>query len=48
MKIKEFINYAMNEEHPQYALATKREEIIYQRRHDLRRDFGRDYTRILF
>ena len=48
MKIKEFINYAMNEEHPQYALATKREEIIYQRRHDLRSDFGRDYTRILF
>lgn len=38
----------MDENHPFYKKAIKRETNLYQRRNDLRTDFGRDYTRILF
>lgn len=48
MKTKKFEKVAMNEEHPLYKIAIQRQEKIYQRRHDLRSDFGRDYTRIIF
>ncbi|MEG0593077.1 MAG: HD domain-containing protein [Coprobacillus sp.] len=48
MENKKFEKYAMNENHPDYLVATKREETIYQRRHDKRSEFGRDYTRIIF
>ncbi len=48
MKKKKFEKYAMNEEHPDYSLAIKRETPIYQRDTDIRSEFGRDYTRILF
>lgn len=39
---------AMNEDNPFYNLAIQRQETLYQRRNDLRTDFGRDYTRIIF
>ncbi len=48
MKNQKFKDFAMNENHPQYAVAILREENLYQRRHDLRSEFGRDYTRIIF
>ena len=48
MENKKFANYAMNENHPDYPLAIARVETLYQRRHDLRSEFGRDYTRIIF
>ncbi|UTY38949.1 hypothetical protein NMU03_15390 [Allocoprobacillus halotolerans] len=38
----------MFEEHPDYQKAIQRNEDIYQRRYDLRSDFARDYTRIIF
>lgn len=40
--------YAMNENNPQYQQAITRENALYQRRNDLRSEFGRDYTRIIF
>jgi len=43
-----FLAYAMNENNPQYQQAIIRQEDLYQRRNDLRSDFGRDYTRIIF
>ena len=43
-----FKDYAMDEHHPQYKKAISREEDLYQRRNDLRSEFGRDYTRIIF
>lgn len=48
MKTKKLTSVAMNENHPQYSQAIQRQEAIYQRNHDLRSPFGRDYTRILF
>lgn len=48
MKKQKFKEYAMNENHPQYSIAISREQNLYQRRHDLRSEFGRDYTRIIF
>lgn len=48
MEYQKFRNYAMNESHPQYQEAIQREQPLYQRRNDLRSDFGRDYTRIIF
>lgn len=48
MKTKKLTSVAMNENHPQYGQAIQRQEAIYQRNHDLRSPFGRDYTRILF
>jgi dGTPase len=39
---------AMDEEHPDYLIAIKREEPMYARNNDIRSDFGRDYTRIIF
>ena len=44
----QFIAEAMVEGNPNYLLATKREEPLYHRRKDIRSDFGRDYTRIIF
>lgn len=38
----------MCEENPLYKIAISRKSEIYQRRNDLRSDFGRDYTRIIF
>ena len=48
MTNQKFINEAMNENHPQYSIAIHRQEDLYQRRNDLRSQFGRDYTRIIF
>ena len=48
MKLQKFKEYAMDENHPDYLLAIRRNEELYQRRNDLRSDFGRDYTRIIF
>ena len=48
MKLQKFREYAMDENHPDYLLAIRRNEELYQRRNDLRSDFGRDYTRIIF
>lgn len=48
MKNQKMKHCAMNEQHPDYSIATQREESLYQRRNDLRSDFGRDYTRIIF
>ncbi|MFV0396165.1 MAG: deoxyguanosinetriphosphate triphosphohydrolase family protein [Coprobacillaceae bacterium] len=44
----QFKNEAMVEGHPNYEIATTREESLYGRRNDIRSDFGRDYTRIVF
>lgn len=38
----------MCEDHPDYQIAITREDKIYHRRNDLRSEFGRDYTRIIF
>lgn len=48
MEKKKFEGYGMFEEHPDYQKAIQRNEDIYQRRYDLRSDFARDYTRIIF
>ncbi len=48
MKIQKMINVAMNDNHPDYSIAIQRQEVLYQRRNDLRSEFGRDYTRIIF
>lgn len=48
MKKKKFEGYGMFEEHQDYQKAVHRKEDIYQRRYDLRSDFARDYTRIIF
>lgn len=43
-----FKKEAMNEENVNYPKAINRENAIYQRTKDIRSDFGRDYTRIIF
>lgn len=48
MKKKKFDGYGMFEQHPDYQKAIKRCANIYQRRYDLRSEFARDYTRIIF
>jgi len=48
MYAKKLSQFAMNEKNPLYGIAISRKEKLYQRRHDLRSDFGRDYTRIIF
>lgn len=48
MEKQKFSNYGMFEGHSEYELAVQRCEDIYQRRYDLRSDFARDYTRIIF
>ena len=48
MRNKKFSSVAMTKEHPDYQKAISREEDLYTRRNDLRGDFGRDYTRIIF
>lgn len=48
MKEKKFDGYGMFEQHPDYQKAIKRCANIYQRRYDLRSEFARDYTRIIF
>ena len=48
MEKQKFSDYGMFEGHPEYELAAQRCEDIYQRRYDLRSDFARDYTRIIF
>lgn len=48
MEKQKFKEYAMNENNPRYIESIQRQETIYQRRNDLRSEFGRDYTRILF
>lgn len=48
MRNKKFSSVAMTENHPDYQQAICREEDLYTRRNDLRGDFGRDYTRIIF
>lgn len=45
---KKFETEAMNEKNPNYLKATTRMEPLYQRNNDLRSEFGRDYTRIIF
>lgn len=41
-------NEAMNENNPKWANAIKREEPLYSRENDIRSDFERDYTRIIY
>lgn len=48
MEKQKMKSFAMDEKHPQYSYAIKRETQLYQRRNDLRSPFGRDYTRIIF
>ena len=48
MERHKFKKYAMDENNPHYKKAIEREEDLYQRRNDLRSEFGRDYTRIIF
>ena len=48
MEKQKFSDYGMFEGHPEYELAVQRCEDIYQRRYDLRSEFARDYTRIIF
>ena len=48
MEPKKLSSVAMNENHPNYKLAIKRQEDLYSRRNDIRSPFSRDYTRILF
>ncbi|NJE45466.1 deoxyguanosinetriphosphate triphosphohydrolase family protein [Massilimicrobiota sp. SW1139] len=48
MEKQKFSDYGMFEGHSEYELAVQRCEDIYQRRYDLRSDFARDYTRIIF
>ncbi len=48
MKKKKFEKHAMNENHKDYSLAIKREYELYSRNKDMRSEFTRDYTRILF
>lgn len=48
MTKKLFEDVAMNESNPDYANAIERLEPLYQRSNDLRSEFGRDYTRIIF
>lgn len=43
-----FKEVAMNETNPNYSKAISRLEPLYQRSNDLRSEFGRDYTRIIF
>jgi dGTPase len=43
-----FEDYKMCETHPDYLKAIKRQKELYTRRNDLRSEFGRDYTRIIF
>ncbi|WP_249029926.1 deoxyguanosinetriphosphate triphosphohydrolase family protein [Tannockella kyphosi] len=43
-----FEKEAMNELHPNYEIAITRSFPLYQRENDIRGEFGRDYTRILF
>lgn len=48
MEKNKFKQEAMNEKHPNYNLAIQREEGLYSRSNDLRSEFGRDYTRVIF
>lgn len=48
MENKKFKQYAMDEFNPDYKLSIQRVDELYQRRNDMRTDFGRDYTRIIF
>ena len=43
-----FKDVRMDEFHPEFKNAKKRLEPLYQRNNDLRSEFGRDYTRIIF
>lgn len=45
---KKMSAYAMNENHPDYQQAISRQDDLYYRENDLRTNFGRDYTRIIF
>lgn len=46
--MKKLKDYAMNEHHSLYHISIQREHPLYQREHDLRSPFFRDYTRLLF
>lgn len=48
MTKKLFEEVAMNEMNPDYTNAIRRIDPLYQRSNDLRSEFGRDYTRIIF
>lgn len=48
MSKNSFKKEAMNEENHNYLKAIRREEPLYNRKNDLRSEFGRDYTRIIF
>ena len=43
-----FQTAAMNENHPDFQKAIKRQEPLYKRQNDLRSEFSRDYNRIIF
>lgn len=46
--MKKFENYAMNNQNPDYEKAIYRNQPLYDRQNDLRSEFARDYTRIIF
>lgn len=48
MTKKIFEHVAMNENNPDFQKAISRLQPLYQRSNDLRSEFGRDYTRIIF
>lgn len=48
MTNKKFSSVAMTPSNPDYQRAIQRKERLYTRRNDLRGEFGRDYTRIIF
>ena len=48
MSKNSFLKEAMYENHPQYQQAISRNEVLYQRKNDLRSPFSRDYNRIIF
>lgn len=46
--MNQFINVAMNENNINYKNAIKRNKTIYNRKDEMRDDFTRDYTRVIF
>lgn len=46
--MKALENECMDEHHPHYKQAISRRDALYQRKHDMRSPFSRDYSRLIF
>ena len=46
--MKALENECMDEHHPHYKQAISRRDALYQRKHDIRSPFSRDYSRLIF